>query len=55
MYCLNQFEFAIIIINRYQFGDEVHEVLSDDTEPIYIPKRSHSITEITKRLKQEQL
>lgn len=38
---------------RYQFNDEVHEVLANDTEPIYIPKRSHSISSITKRLREE--
>ena len=38
---------------RYQFGNEVHEVLCNDKEPIYIPKRSHSIANIAKRRKDE--
>jgi len=39
---------------RYQFNNEVHEVLANDTEPIYIPKKSHTITNIAKRIRQTQ-
>ena len=42
------------IFIRYQFGDEVHEVLANDTEPVYIPKRAHSITNIAARLAKEE-
>lgn len=30
-------------------------MLANDTEPIYIPKRSHSISAIAKRLKEEEI
>ncbi len=32
----------------------MHEILANDTEPVYIPKRSHSITAIATRLREEE-
>ncbi|CAD7967529.1 unnamed protein product [Amoebophrya sp. A120] len=48
----NSVELGLFI--RYQFNDEVHEVLANDSEPIYIPKKSHTISSIAKRIRQDR-
>ena len=36
---------------RYQFNDEIHEVLADDNEPIYIPRKAHAISNIATKMR----
>ena len=44
----------IFALFRYQFNDEIHEVIAGDTEPVYIPKKSHSVTHIAARMKRDE-
>lgn len=47
----NKVEVGIFL--RYQFNEEIHEHIANDTEAVYIPKKSHNLTALAEKFKKQ--